>query len=436
MTKIRNKKVILLFLFMTVIIITQSITTDIIVLERSLDEHESYKVSAYTDHSPILIDGNADFLSQASLEGWPGDGTPGNPVNISNYRISQTSVDCIKMCNVDIHWRISNCLFEGGDPYASGLYFINASNGRFENNIIRDRDIAIQAYEGMANCHFIDNQIYDNQDNALKVIGGMIDCTFSGNVIYNNLGNNLWMTGGFTSCEIKDNVITGGNNGIRILACNGTIIQNNVINGSQLDCIVVPSAVDTSIIDNTVINPVGMGIMVSGDFLNIESNTVTNGTSIGIYLATGDNCTISRNHVANCSDYGISLSRTTAYNTVSENVLINNNAEDCQVKDDGDGDLIIYNHYNDWITPDENSDNIVDVPYSLDGEAANDDPYPLVDPEAGIPITTTTNTTTSITNTTATTTTSNTGTMGLFPYAAVGLMIVIIAIAVILRKRR
>lgn len=39
------------------------------------------------------------------------------------------------------------------------------------------------------------------------------------------------------------------------------------------------------------------------------------------------------------------------------------------------------------MSPDIDSDMIVDVPYALDGEADNEDPFPLADPDAVPPVT-------------------------------------------------
>jgi hypothetical protein len=53
---------------------------------------DSFKVKSFsvkfTDHDSIVIDGNANFSSQASIEGWSGDGSPGDPYNISYLSIS------------------------------------------------------------------------------------------------------------------------------------------------------------------------------------------------------------------------------------------------------------------------------------------------------------------------------------------------------------
>ncbi|TFG30085.1 hypothetical protein EU527_15005 [Candidatus Thorarchaeota archaeon] len=429
MKQIRCKKgILLLLIVMTTILTAGSFSIDFKVKGYNMEEHKYPAALVYEDHAPISIDGNSDFLNQASIEGWSGNGSINNPITITGYRIAATGMECIKLSNIDCHWVISDCLIEGGAPYSYGMHFINATNGVVSNNIIRDRDIAIQISLKSCNCVFTGNQIYDNVHNAIKVLNGMANCVISGNYMNNNSANNIWIAGGFNSSNIIDNVIIGGDNGIRVNIPIDCIIRNNTISESQLDSIVVPVASNTSICENTVINPTGMGIMSSGHFLVIESNTVDNSTTNGLYLSSGNNCTIKNNRAMNCIDYALVLGASTADATVSENVFIDNNEGGCQVKDDGDENVFCYNHYNDWIAPDEDSDNIVDEPYSIDGNAENTDPYPLVDPDVGIPVTTMSSITT--------TTTASSGTLNLILYTAIGAMVVLVTIAAILIKRK
>jgi hypothetical protein len=44
-------------------------------------------ILALQTHVPIRIDGNANFASQATSEGWVGDGSENNPYLIDNYLI-------------------------------------------------------------------------------------------------------------------------------------------------------------------------------------------------------------------------------------------------------------------------------------------------------------------------------------------------------------
>jgi hypothetical protein len=78
--------------------------------------------------------------------------------------------------------------------------------------------------------------------------------------------------------------------------------------------------------------------------------------------------------------------------TVTCNFLYDN-GDSTQVADEGTENVYVLNYYNDWTSPDANSDGLVDLPYELDGEPDNRDLFPLADPNTvpTIPEVTTTN---------------------------------------------
>jgi parallel beta-helix repeat protein len=377
----------------------------------------------YTDHAVLSIDGNADFLSQAGTESWTGTGMAGNPIVIEGYRITDCINEGIKIVNVDLHWAIRNCKIEGsGSMYACGVSIHNCSNGEFSNNIIENRDVGIQIFEGCYNCSFTDNQILTNQDTSFKVIGGMGNCIISGNNFSGNAGNNFWITGGFNDSMITDNTITGGQNGIRVIVCLRSSITGNIVSDCGLDALVFPSSTSLVISDNTVRNTTGCGIMISGSFAEITSNTVIDTTVSGIYIASGDDCIVRHNLVINSTEYGLKLGAPTSNTSVNENSFIGNLGISSQIFDDGEDNGISYNHYSDWITPDADADGIVDVSYSLDGDASNSDSYPIVDSAGTIPSTTTI--------------TGSDLPFDIILIAGIGIVAVVLVVVVFLMKRR
>ena len=388
---IGKTKVAIVFALLLVTIVLGQITSNSGFAQTHCEPADFGKISqTYTDHAAISIDGNADFLSQAAAESWTGTGLDGSPIVIEGYRILDGTTEGIKIWNVDLHWAVRDCLIDGdGSSYACGFYIDNCSNGEFSNNVIQNRDVGVQAYEGTYNCRFTDNQILNNQDTAFKVFSGMENCIMSGNNFSGNAGNNFWMTGGFNDSEVTDNTIMGGQNGIRVTVCRQSSITRNIVCDCGTDALVFPLAFGATVTDNTVRNTAGCGIMISGDLVEIESNTVINSTNTGIYIASGDDGLVSKNLVVNSSEYGLKLSSTTSNTSVTENSFIRNVGVASQVLDEGEDNNISYNHYSDWITPDADINGIVDVAYSLDGDASNSDLYPIVDDAGTIPVATT-----------------------------------------------
>ncbi|TFH04169.1 MAG: hypothetical protein E4H14_15310 [Candidatus Thorarchaeota archaeon] len=418
---IGKTKVALMFVFLFATLVFGQVTSNSGMAPVCCEVADLVMISqTYTDHAAISIDGNADFLSQATAESWDGTGSIASPIVIEGYRISDGTTEGIKIWNVDLHWAVRDCLIEGGPPYACGFYIDNSSNGEFSNNVIRDRDVGVQCYEGTYNCSFLNNQILNNQDTAFKVLSGMGNCIISGNNFSGNAGNNFWMTGGFNDSQITDNTVKGGQNGIRVTACLRSSITGNTVSDCGLDALVFPSAIGVIVTDNTVRNTTGCGIMISGSLAEVESNTVINSSDSGIYIATGDNGLVSKNLVVGSSEYGLKLGGTTSNTTVTENSFIDNVGVTSQVLDDGEDNDISYNHYSDWITPDADTNGIVHVAYSLDGDASNSDPYPIIDAAGTIPATPTD--------------------VGLpidpMLLASIGIVVVVLIVVVFLMKRR
>ena len=88
----------------------------------------------YATHSPIRINSNTDFGTQASNEGWAGSGTSTDPYIIENYEISGGSSDGIYIGNTTVYFIIRNCYIH--DNNESGIEFYNVKNGRIENSTV------------------------------------------------------------------------------------------------------------------------------------------------------------------------------------------------------------------------------------------------------------------------------------------------------------
>ncbi len=87
---------------------------------------------AHTAHVPIVIDGNADFVTQ----GWPGDGTSGDPYVIAGLNITyDLGIPAIQVYNADVSFVIRDCyLDQGSEDWA--VEFINTTSATVEYTTI------------------------------------------------------------------------------------------------------------------------------------------------------------------------------------------------------------------------------------------------------------------------------------------------------------
>ena len=171
-----------------------------------------------------------------------------------------------------------------------------------------------------------------------------------------------------------------------------TIMHNQAINFTG-DGIYMQSSSACEIYNNTLTNGGDNGMTFKNlTESSVRNNTLTTFDGIGIELEAGNSSDFMYNLIESSSEYGFVASADTGGNTIAQNGFVDNGGTSSQVSDSGAGNSFTYNYYNEWTSPDADSDLIVDVPYSIDGTANNEDPTPLAQPNV-VPPTTTTSTT-------------------------------------------
>jgi parallel beta-helix repeat protein len=156
----------------------------------------------FTYHAPIYISGDADFATQAGIEGWLGNGTSGSPYIIEGYDIDG-SVDwyCIFIEMTTVHFVVRNCYLHS--PMDDlGIYLSMVQNGNLYNNTLMTRYlVGIEIDE--SNNITVDNNIFSK-------------CMFG---IY------LWYSSGNTIA--RNTVFSSSDTGIYFDSSSGNIIYHN-----------------------------------------------------------------------------------------------------------------------------------------------------------------------------------------------------------------
>jgi nitrous oxidase accessory protein NosD len=194
------------------------------------------------------------------------------------------------------------------------------------------------------------------------------------NDIHNNYQCGVFLGDNFYVNITNNRIHHNSRNGIQYeFAFENSIINDNLIFDNGISGIVILWAANFKIINNTINKHSQFGISAEDDVQNL---------------------TISENFITFNENYGISLNDSTSNISISNNNLINNSGNfTSQGFDSGISNNISNNYWNDWIKPDNNSDNIVDIPYQIDGSAKNSDPYPQCYPTNFTIISPTTNVT-------------------------------------------
>ena len=408
-TMIKNKITICLLIGLFVFAIGTPLMTTGDVQGTTLEKHDSV-TPAYTPHDAILLDGNAEMIAQATLESWPGDGSEGTPYQITGYSFYDVQ-HSVEIRNINLHWTFTDNMIDG--PYDAtvwcGMEISNSANGFVDSNVITGR------YRGLWLIDIYDvtitnNLIVDNLFHGIECVGFINGCLISDNTVTRNTGsgiriltavdseisrNNITDCDGtgihvlnmVTNCQITDNYVEEVTS-LGILLGNASsieIMHNELINMSG-DGINVLESNDIEIYNNTLLNGGDDGIFLKDSSLGlIHNNSIIGFDGIGILMDSGENSTFRFNHIEDSTDYGFMTDVGAELMEITRNVFINNGVA-AQVCDNGENNIYIHNYYDDWVSPDVDSDQIVDIPYALDGDAENEDPYPLADPYAVPPV--------------------------------------------------
>lgn len=303
----------------------------------------------YVTHSPLSINGNNDFKAQAEEENWPGEGTLSAPFLIDGLNItSQMTRPLIDIRNTDVYFQIRKCLLKEG---MYGITLVNVMNGYLTSNTIINNEYGIYSSYSENNSMF-GNTIANNSRRGV--------------VNYYCRNNNL------SSNIVANNIETG----IHIYHSGGSILSNNeVINNSEgIELDGLYNILIGNIISHT--NGYAGIYLVEGGYGILSGNMIVDNNGDGIMIDTGGN-TISGNIIANNSGRGIGVG---GYNNKIQANIFQGNYQPYQASDHGSNNVFSHNYWDNWTTPDDNEDGIVDQPYFITGFADNVDPSPSVCP--------------------------------------------------------
>ena len=370
----------------------------------------------YEYHAAIEINGDAALEAQAASEGWPGSGTPSDPIIISGYFFNATHVQPIRLWNLELSWELrNNYLTTYG--VICGIWLQSGVGGVVADNII------VEAHSGI----IIDGEGY----------------LFENNTISNNTGNGFEVYGAADDIVIRNNTVRGvGLDGMNLPRMTNSVVANNTLLDNNLNGIKLDTGSDFNEIYENDIRYHRYGISIRGDNNTIRDNDIGfNDRGIAVASSAGSGTpasynNITKNSILNNTDIGLDVRPLGSSNSIMDNDFICN-GDECQVQDNGTDNTFLNNYYNDWYTPDDDSDGFVDEPYSIEGAANSVDEFPRAEPVNPFPdwyIFDPLTPTSTLTDTT-TTDTPPPLPMTVIALAVGGALVVVVIVVVLIRKR-
>jgi parallel beta-helix repeat protein len=184
--------------------------------------------SQYIPHDPIFIEGDDDFAAQAASEGWPGDGTEGNPYVIEGYEINASDNNGFEILNTSVNFIIRESFIRGERAGSEGIYLYNVTNGTINNCVIENTRIGLELILSSAN-QITENTLTQNYWRGIHLTNS------DGNLIdHNNITETEWRS---IYLEYSDNNRINNNsisqdssdNAINIYYSRRNIVKNNTM---------------------------------------------------------------------------------------------------------------------------------------------------------------------------------------------------------------
>ena len=197
----------------------------------------SLLVVSASSHAPIRINSDDELLQMAEEEGWPGDGSPGNPIVIQGYSIdADWGPVGILLGNTSLHVLVRDCEIsgaEGSGYWGSGILLLQSSNITVEDCQLSSSNHGLTVYSSR-----------NVEVSGLRVVGAWVD------------GISIW-----SSSDVQVTDLTAEENygvGVQIRDSSTVQLEGIQISGEGYSGIEVRNSASV-VVDGAVLNGPGEG---------------------------------------------------------------------------------------------------------------------------------------------------------------------------------
>ncbi len=314
--------------------------------------------TAYTSRGPIFISSDSDFSSY----GFPGTGDENTPYRIEGYSITDANFELIVIENTEAYFIIQNNYLDSISRSLDAIYMRNAKNGIVHANIAVNNRHGIFLDKGCQSINITNNLVEDSSESGIR-----INSSTNIKVLYNevnqNTYNGIWANWS-KYVDVVNNTVYDDELGVWLENTNSSSIIGNALYGNDNAIWISNNSNSNKVTFNRIYDP-----------LDLNPNTC------GIHLSHNAHLNdILNNTISNSAEHAFYVEATSGNNTIKWNSFIDNNIGGDSQAYDAASVNVLYNYWSDWTTPDDDYDQIVDIPYQLEGPALNEDPFPLTYP--------------------------------------------------------
>ncbi|MFX1286644.1 MAG: right-handed parallel beta-helix repeat-containing protein, partial [Promethearchaeota archaeon] len=315
---------------------------------------------------------------------FPGTGTANDPYLIEGYNITDSSGTLIHIENTIVCFIIQDCILDGISKAHKGIYLHNVTQGTIFNNVLRNNYQSCYLYDSDYNNTIENNWISNTADVAIGLSNSRNNGVFDNEIQNSHRG--IYVAPYSPYSQIFRNTITDVlSDGVYIGSdsSHSDVINNTLSNIGGNGVVLSWWTRNHEIRGNLISNTSGAGIVLSstnyGGGAIISNNNILNSKHQGILFAgSNSGVPITRNTIVNCAGYGIQFNTSSDNNEVTWNTFLHNNGGGTQAYDNGTNNVFEYNHWNDHVGPDTDTDGFVDSGYSIVN--GNTDLHPRVAP--------------------------------------------------------
>ena len=363
--------------------------------------------NATIHRGPITIDGDSQVATYASS----GNGSATNPYIIENFNISQyTSLSLLTITGTTKYIIIQNNYLDSQyQLFATGINATNDENLIINNNKIVNDYNGILIIDAYSNGNEISIEMSNNsimESNYAINIFNSNSIHIDKNSIVNSFEAPIYISNGI-NITVKDNYCARFDSALYFYQLTWSTIQGNFLSAVNAQTVLNVGSSNHNVFVNNTLQKASLllnlhqsnwnifsnmsfilGISTSGvpdnaTFIHSSNyNTLTNSTfdssfHYDISIIDGISNQITENTFTSAQDFNLLISSGES-NIIEENSFqALGNYGNSQAYDNGFIDLFLYNYWNGWTAPDNNSDGIVDNPYLIDGLAHSYDTKPL-----------------------------------------------------------